>query len=407
MKTKTDSNAPSTEQASRLQDVSAAQSFLLKLPASSPTSSPTPRTLCDISTFKPRCWSDSCLRKASAYSSSLQRGTLARGGPPNCCAECDSFFGNTTILDRLSSNPPTTWCENCNKWCLLFDMANEDAPVAPVTAFVAASLLSSTPFSFDNAGECLVWLERAFATSKHAAPDETNVRTIRYSLDPRARIVLSSLVSNESAAHPDGTTDGTLATLCRVTGPRVHELAAATLTRLPEAAKPPKWSVTTRRSEAALRRYLSERSAACPWISTPSQWWLGTDAPCIPIPLRDIVKKQLAKIEQEGATQRIDEPTHWCAGLVISKPHKRTTDASMKYSLAYNKWRSPSTLQVPTMGSQMKNMVENCPNCATSEWGGFFYDEGTDYLLLVDYYTRYPRVLSLCTTTSTVGIYII
>ncbi|KAH7963577.1 hypothetical protein HPB52_021653 [Rhipicephalus sanguineus] len=38
------------------------------------------------------------IKNASAYSSSLQRGTLATGAPPNYCAECDSYLGNTTSL---------------------------------------------------------------------------------------------------------------------------------------------------------------------------------------------------------------------------------------------------------------------------------------------------------------------
>ncbi|XP_049524062.1 uncharacterized protein K02A2.6-like [Dermacentor silvarum] len=37
----------------------------------------------------------------------------------------------------------------------------------------------------------------------------------------------------------------------------------------------------------------------------------------IPIPLRDVVKKELDKMEQEGVIRCVDEPTDWCAGLVV------------------------------------------------------------------------------------------
>ncbi|XP_049268752.1 uncharacterized protein LOC125757326 [Rhipicephalus sanguineus] len=79
-------------------------------------------------------------------------------------------------------------------------MANEDAPVP---ALAATILWSPAPFSFDDAGEWLPWLQQfedyAFATGMHAAPEETRVRTLLYCMGPRACIVLSSLMSDEDA----------------------------------------------------------------------------------------------------------------------------------------------------------------------------------------------------------------
>ncbi|KAM7299507.1 uncharacterized protein ISCGN_020073 [Ixodes scapularis] len=79
-------------------------------------------------------------------------------------------------------------------------MAAKDAPVP---ALAAASLRSPAPFSFDDAGEWLLWLQQfedyAFATGMHLAPDETRVRTLLYCMGPRARIILSSLMSDEEA----------------------------------------------------------------------------------------------------------------------------------------------------------------------------------------------------------------
>uniref|UniRef100_A0A4D5RCR6 RNA-directed DNA polymerase n=1 Tax=Ixodes scapularis TaxID=6945 RepID=A0A4D5RCR6_IXOSC len=37
----------------------------------------------------------------------------------------------------------------------------------------------------------------------------------------------------------------------------------------------------------------------------------------IPIPLREVVRKELQKMEQEGVIRRVDTPTPWCAGLVV------------------------------------------------------------------------------------------
>ncbi|KAL1475812.1 hypothetical protein MTO96_037006, partial [Rhipicephalus appendiculatus] len=72
-----------------------------------------------------------------------------------------------------------------------------------VPALAAASLRSPTAFSFDDAGEWLPWLQQfqdyAFATGMHAAPDETRVRTLLYCMGPRARVVLSSLMSDVDA----------------------------------------------------------------------------------------------------------------------------------------------------------------------------------------------------------------
>ncbi|XP_075737473.1 uncharacterized protein LOC142777061 [Rhipicephalus microplus] len=99
-------------------------------------------------------------------------------------------------------------------------MANNDAPLPngmvtsfpgltpTVTslhfpAFVPASLWNPPLFSFGDAGEWLPWLKQfedhAFATGMHAAPDETRVRTLLYSMGPRARIFLSSLMSDKDA----------------------------------------------------------------------------------------------------------------------------------------------------------------------------------------------------------------
>ncbi|KAL1427133.1 hypothetical protein MTO96_017702 [Rhipicephalus appendiculatus] len=62
---------------------------------------------------------------------------------------------------------------------------------------------SPAPFSFHDAGEWLSWLQQfedyAFATGMHAAPYETRVRTLLYCVGPRARIVLSSLMSDKDA----------------------------------------------------------------------------------------------------------------------------------------------------------------------------------------------------------------
>ncbi|XP_040072601.1 uncharacterized protein LOC115325083 [Ixodes scapularis] len=74
---------------------------------------------------------------------------------------------------------------------------------APVPALAAASLRSPAPFSFHDAGEWLPWLQQfedyAFATGMHVAPDEARIRTLLYCMGPRARIVLSSLMSDEEA----------------------------------------------------------------------------------------------------------------------------------------------------------------------------------------------------------------
>ncbi|XP_049514083.1 uncharacterized protein LOC125941160 [Dermacentor silvarum] len=37
----------------------------------------------------------------------------------------------------------------------------------------------------------------------------------------------------------------------------------------------------------------------------------------LPLPLRDIVKTELDKLEAEGVIRRVDTPTDWCAGLVV------------------------------------------------------------------------------------------
>ncbi|XP_049272437.1 uncharacterized protein LOC125758830 [Rhipicephalus sanguineus] len=37
----------------------------------------------------------------------------------------------------------------------------------------------------------------------------------------------------------------------------------------------------------------------------------------IPLPLRDVVKTELDKLEAEGVIRRVDTPTDWCAGLVV------------------------------------------------------------------------------------------
>ncbi|KAH7947372.1 hypothetical protein HPB52_010994 [Rhipicephalus sanguineus] len=77
-------------------------------------------------------------------------------------------------------------------------MANTDAPVP---ALATGSLRS--PETGGDAGEWLPWLQQledhCFATGMHAAPEETRVRTLVYCRDPWARIVLSSLISDEDA----------------------------------------------------------------------------------------------------------------------------------------------------------------------------------------------------------------
>ncbi|CAN7988424.1 unnamed protein product [Ixodes hexagonus] len=71
-------------------------------------------------------------------------------------------------------------------------MASKDAPVP---ALAAASLRSPPPFSFDDTGEWLAWLQQfedyAFATGVHMAPDETRVRTPLYCMGPRGRLLWS------------------------------------------------------------------------------------------------------------------------------------------------------------------------------------------------------------------------
>lgn len=37
----------------------------------------------------------------------------------------------------------------------------------------------------------------------------------------------------------------------------------------------------------------------------------------IPIPLREVVRKMLEKLESDGVIRRIDNPTPWCSGLVV------------------------------------------------------------------------------------------
>ncbi|XP_037520526.1 uncharacterized protein LOC119397159 [Rhipicephalus sanguineus] len=37
----------------------------------------------------------------------------------------------------------------------------------------------------------------------------------------------------------------------------------------------------------------------------------------IPLPLQDVVKTELGKLEAEGVIRRVDTPTDWCAGLVV------------------------------------------------------------------------------------------
>ncbi|XP_037528656.2 uncharacterized protein K02A2.6-like [Rhipicephalus sanguineus] len=120
-----------------------------------------------------------------------------------------------------------------------------------------------------------------------------------------------------------------------------------------------------------------------------------------------------------------------CGGRLMVPASLRKHVPSLIYDghLGVNRYRAIARGAVwwPTMGSQIKTMVENCPNCATKRvqraepllptvtpsrpWErvgvDIFHHEGADYLLLVDYYSRYTEVLSLRSTTSTAMISII
>ncbi|KAM7303620.1 hypothetical protein ISCGN_013568 [Ixodes scapularis] len=117
------------------------------------------------------------------------------------------------FLGSLPLNDASLVEESLEKWDPLFLPFDMAAKEAPVPAVAAASLRSPAPFSFDDVSEWLPWMQRFedyfFATGMHVAPGETRVRTLLYCMGPRARIVLSSLMSDE-----DGYTGGSQASSC-------------------------------------------------------------------------------------------------------------------------------------------------------------------------------------------------
>lgn len=51
------------------------------------------------------------------------------------------------------------------------------------------------------------------------------------------------------------------------------------------------------------------KPGAVPFSVTVAKW--------IPIPLREVVKDELDKLEMEGVIRRVYKPTPWCAGLMV------------------------------------------------------------------------------------------
>ena len=131
--------------------------------------------------------------------------------------------------------------------------------------------------------------------------------------------------------------------------------------------------------------------------------------------------KQYCEIQSELSVCN-DPLLHNCCIVVLKSLQKQTQEKIHHGHQGIQKCRSRASTAVwwPLMSSQINTMVKSCVECSKYvrvncepmistplpeyPWqvvgSDLFYHKGTTYLLVVDYFSRYPEICKLSTTTS-------
>lgn len=324
---------------------------------------------------------------------------------------------------------------------------------APIGASV--SLHSPPPFNYDNAGQWLAWIQQfedfSFASGLASAAEETKVRTLLYCMGPQARVILSSLMTDEEAyASYDAVKE-------KFNGYFVHPVNEAyessrfhKRNQLPGETVDGFYTVLKNMKKCNYPLTVEDRLVRDRFVVGLLDSRLS-DQLCrvAKLALQDALTQarqhedaNLVEYSTKGWPRHDRLPLNmtpfWkhrsnfsvCEGLLIMGErlvlpnvlHKSMLELLHDGHQGINRCLAlaRSSLWWPGITSQLKTAISNCRSCATtrvqpaeplictktpsSPWEqvalDLFHLDGQDFLLVVDYRSRYPEVISLRSTTA-------